>query len=54
MKWAMELWNEVMSFHREVDGSDSDTALLAASKLQELRILLSTVPDDPYRMYYNS
>lgn len=50
---AEQLWSEVLDFHEEVYGADSDTAAVAGSKLQRLRLLLNaTGTNDPYSMYY--
>ncbi|RSL94588.1 hypothetical protein CDV31_014259 [Fusarium ambrosium] len=51
---AADLWGEIISFHQEVSGSGSDAASFARSKLQQVQLLRSATPEDPYSMYYSS
>lgn len=50
---ASDHWSEVLSFHQEAFGPNSDGATFAASKLQELQLLRSNMPEDPYTEYYS-
>ncbi|RSL52708.1 hypothetical protein CEP53_007989 [Fusarium sp. AF-6] len=51
---AADLWAEILSFHQEVSGLGSDAASFARSKLQQVQLLRSVTPEDPYSMYYSS
>jgi hypothetical protein len=50
---AADLWAEILSFHHEVSGPNSDAASFARSKLQQVQLLRSVTPGDPYSMYYS-
>ncbi|KAI8654520.1 PNP-UDP-1 domain-containing protein [Fusarium keratoplasticum] len=48
---AADLWAEILSFHHEVSELNSDAASFARSKLQQVQLLRSVTPEDPYSMY---
>lgn len=48
---AADLWVEILSFHHEVSEPNSDAACFARSKLQQVQLLRSVTPEDPYSMY---
>lgn len=50
---ASDHWSEVQSFHQETFGPNSDAATFATSKLHELQLLRSNMPEDPYTEYYS-
>lgn len=50
---AADLWTEILSFHHEVSGSNSDAASFARSKLQQVQLLRSVAPEDAYSTYYS-
>lgn len=50
---ASDLWTEILSFHQEAFGPNSDVATFAKSKLQQLRLLCSAAPEDPYSEFYS-
>ncbi|RSL85524.1 hypothetical protein CEP51_003294 [Fusarium floridanum] len=51
---AADLWAEILSFHQDVSGPGSDAASFVRSKLQQVQLLRSVTPEDPYSMYYSS
>ena len=54
LKMAADLWTETLSFYQEIYGTYSDITILARSKLLDLQLLKSSIPEDPYKMYYSS
>ncbi|RSL87982.1 hypothetical protein CEP52_015349 [Fusarium oligoseptatum] len=45
---AADLWAEILNFHQEVSGPGSDAASFVRSKLQQVQLLRSVTPEDPY------